>query len=389
MKKILLITATVLGSFITKAQDITNTLGSDGTYTVESSDGTHVPLVVNSIGQVGLSMNRAQRDNDTLSSSVNFYGSLTVPIRTINSTSGNLTDNDYLIYVKNPNGTDPSTVTLQMPDANAAKGRIYTIFREINVKLILHNNTDVVFDNNSTLYTIVNSDGIEWHAHSVASSNEDINPGYIVNIEKVTGEFTISGPEIQLYHVYGSKQATVDLPSAKDVKGVVYTVTLIEDNNSGGTLEINPPGGELINGQSSGSVTNVLYVFIYSDGENWWAFGNRGDAARTLVPDSFSSNATIETSSSNQLFEANITDNNQSYILTLPSALEKEDITITIKRNANGVVRSNNVVKIKPSGSDKIDSIDSSSSYDLANDFESVTLKSNGTIWMIINQVNH
>ncbi|MCK5907799.1 MAG: hypothetical protein KAG37_09425, partial [Flavobacteriales bacterium] len=336
-----------------------------------------------------------------LTSSVNIFGSITVPARVIDATSDNLTDNDFNVYVRNPNNTriGPATVTLQMPDAVAAKGRMYNVTRELDVTLVLVNNTPVVFDDNGSLYTTIYSDGIEWFANSVVTSNDGINPGYLLKIDSVDITITIPeeitvSPDIQLYHVKGdsqNKDVIVNLPNAGEVAGIVYTITLLEGiGNSGGGATFITVDGDKVNNQESGaSVKGVIYVFIYSDGYNWWAFGNSGDTAGKAVVSEFSGEAQLETNSDIHTFEANFTENNQSYTLTLPSVVDNKGTRITIKRNADGVVNSGNVLYVKPADTESIDDIPSSSSYVMNVNFESVTVESNGVIWMIVNQVKH
>ncbi|MCK5908293.1 MAG: hypothetical protein KAG37_11900, partial [Flavobacteriales bacterium] len=71
MKNTIILIAILVSSLSMVAQDITNTLGPDGYYVIENSAGNHVPFVANSIGQVGLSMDRTEKEGDMLTSSVN------------------------------------------------------------------------------------------------------------------------------------------------------------------------------------------------------------------------------------------------------------------------------------------------------------------------------
>ena len=385
MRNTIILIAILVSSLSTMAQDITNTLGGGGKFTIETTSvaETHV-LRVEDRGRIGVNV----KPTDVLTSSFNVFGSLTYMFRDIpDNTDFDFLQSDYMVYVN----TD---ATGTLPSATDTKGRLYMVLRDISSSLTLESTSpiegEVLQDNPSSLYSYIYSDGASWYVYAISSSNDSgLNPGYVVNIETVTGDFEITGPETQLFHVNGGGKTSVTLPSAKDVKGIIYTITLIEDFHSGGNLDIIPTGGELINGGTSGSVTNVLYVFIYSDGVNWWAFGNRGDAASKSVMTNFDGDALLETNSDIHTFEANFTENNQSYTLTLPSVVDNKGNRITIKRNADGVVHSGNVLNLKPADTESIDDIPSSSSYVMNVNFESVTVESNGIIWMIVNQVNH
>lgn len=356
--------AFVLFAFSATAQDITNSLGSGGKFTVSP------PEITDQVSE----------------STINLFGSISYHFRDIHESTFDFEQTDYMIYVNvNSTGTLPSPIE--------HKGRLYMVFRDLSSVLTLLPKEDVsgnnILDNPSSLYAYLYSDGIKWHVYQLSSSGEaGLNPGYVVAIEKVSGEFVFK-TQVQLYHGTGG-ELTVNLPLAADVEGVVYTVTFLEGySGSGGTLNINTQGLEKINGSDVGKVQNVLYAFVYSDGENWWAYGNKGDAAAYSQPVILNDDATLYSDNLEQTFLANLTTDDHTYTLTLPLASENLGKKFTLKRNADGGIYSNNVINIKPSTGEQLDGIGSDSAYIMANDFELLKVESNGVIWMIVNSYNH
>jgi hypothetical protein len=92
------------------------------------------------------------------------------------------------------------------------------------------------------------------------------------------------------------------------------------------------------------------------------------------------------TASNKNLIEVNFTGPGQSIDISLPSAADHEDKLYSIKRNANGAVNSGNVLRIVPASGENLDQSSFASPYLMESDFEAVTVRSNGTNWVILNR---
>ena len=371
MKNTIILIAILVSSLSIMAQDITNSLGAGGKFTVSP------PEIIDQIP----------------TSTLNLFGSISYHFRDIHIDSFDFEQTDYMLYIN-----QHSTGTL--PPASASKGRLYMVFRELSSALtlvsrgggIVGNN---ILDNPSSLYSYLYSDGTNWYVYELSSSGESgLNPGYVVNVERVDSETTSfePTPDVQLYHIIGDSNLIVNLPSAIDVKGIIYTMTRIEGNGTGrSTTTFNTLiDGETLNGSSEDiAIQNVNFLYVYSDGINWWVFGYKTESSFYSQPVDLRDNTILNSDHLEQTFYANFDLVNHNYILTLPLAADNIGKKFTIKRNANGTTFTGNTINIKPSVGEQLDGIGSSSAYIMSNDYELLTVESNGVIWMIVNQVNH
>ena len=88
------------------------------------------------------------------------------------------------------------------------------------------------------------------------------------------------------------------------------------------------------------------------------------------------------------MIEVNFTGAGQSINIRFPAAADNEDKSYIIKRNANGALYPGNVLRIVPASGENLDQNTFASPYIMENDFESVTVRSNGTRWVILNNYN-
>ncbi len=157
------------------------------------------------------------------------------------------------------------------------------------------------------------------------------------------------------------------------------------NDNGTGKISVKPAPGEKLNGIVDGSITlgadnSTLEVVCGPD--SWWVVSETSVTQLTQV-----TTASI-TASNKNLIEANFTGASQSIDISLPSAADYEDKLYTIKRNANGTVFPGNVLRIVPANGENLENNTFSSPYLMVNDFQSVTVRSNGTRWLILNDYN-
>jgi len=155
------------------------------------------------------------------------------------------------------------------------------------------------------------------------------------------------------------------------------------NESSVGKIIVKPAPGEKLNGTVDGSITlgadnSTLEVVCGPD--SWWVTSEISVTQTALVT------TTSITASNKSLIEANFTSASQIIDINLPAAADHEDKLYTIKRNANGVINSGNVLRIVPASGENLDQSTSASPYLMENDFESITVRSNGTSWVILNK---
>ncbi len=155
------------------------------------------------------------------------------------------------------------------------------------------------------------------------------------------------------------------------------------NDNGTGKIIVKPALGEKLNGLVDGSITlgaenSTLEVVCGPD--SWWVTSEISITALAQVT------TTSITASDKNIIEVNFTSASQSIDISLPSAADHEDKLYTIKRNANGALFSGNVLRIVPASGENLDQSTFASPYLMDNDFESVTVRSNGTSWVILNK---
>jgi len=155
------------------------------------------------------------------------------------------------------------------------------------------------------------------------------------------------------------------------------------NDNGTGKIIVKPVVGEKLNGVVNGEVTlgadnSTLEVVCGPD--SWWVI------SEISVTDVAEVTTTSITASDKNMIEVNFTSASQSIDIGLPAAADKEDKLYTIKRNANGALFSGNVLRIVPASGENLDQSTSASPYLMEKDFESITVRSNGTRWVILNK---
>jgi len=173
------------------------------------------------------------------------------------------------------------------------------------------------------------------------------------------------------------------LPPVATSRGREYIFK--RNDNGTGKIIVKPALGEKLNGIVNGDVglnsdNSTLEVVCGPD--SWWVTSEIDISVQVQVTN-------VSTTASNKsVIEVNFTGVNQSIDISLPSAADYEDKLYTIKRNANGTVFSGNVLRIVPASGEFLEQNTFASPYLMENDFESVTVRSNGTRWLILNNYN-
>jgi hypothetical protein len=173
------------------------------------------------------------------------------------------------------------------------------------------------------------------------------------------------------------------LPSVTISKG---RELYLKRNGSGvGEISVLPQPGEQLNGVVNSNVSlnkDNASMMVVCDGISWWLMTEIEAAAIARI----TINATTSLTKKEDVVEVNFTADNQSIDLNLPAAADVDGKRYEIKRNAGGTIFSGNVLRIVPASGENLDQSTSASPYLLEKDFESVTVQSNGTRWVILNK---
>jgi hypothetical protein len=155
------------------------------------------------------------------------------------------------------------------------------------------------------------------------------------------------------------------------------------NDNGTGKIIVKPAPGEKLNGIVNAEFTlgaDNSSLDVVCGPNSWWVISEISVTQVAQVT------TTSITASDKNLIEVNFTSANQSIDISLPSAADHEDRLYTIKRNANGAVFPGNVLRIVPASGENLDQSTFASPYLMENDFEAVTVRSNGTRWVILNK---
>lgn len=181
-----------------------------------------------------------------------------------------------------------------------------------------------------------------------------------------------------------SSAVTLTLPAASTCKGRQYKIKRDAEARNNARLTLDAADGGDIDDDPEFEISGNLGVCeVVSDGTQWWVLSVEEKLSTRMI----TGTATLDTDGG--MVEVNFSANDADYTLTLPAAADYDGKVFTIKRNADGVVHTGNDVSIKPASGELLDNITSSSSYDMSNDFEAVTITSNGSRWLILNNYNH
>src|SRR5436190_8886365 len=155
------------------------------------------------------------------------------------------------------------------------------------------------------------------------------------------------------------------------------------NDNGTGKINVKPAAGEKLNGVVNAEITlaadnSTLEVVCGPD--SWWV------TSEISVTQVAQVTTTSITASNNSLIEANFISASQVIDISLPAAADNGDQTYVIKRNANGAVYTGNILRIVPASGENLDQSTFASPFIMENDFESITVRSNGTRWLILRQ---
>ena len=178
---------------------------------------------------------------------------------------------------------------------------------------------------------------------------------------------------------------TLTLPAASSCKGRQYKIKRDAEAGNNARLTLDTSDGGDIDEHPTYIVANNLGVCeVVSDGTQWWIMSIEEKlTVKTISVDTVLANET-------GLVEVNLTsDTTSPLVVTLPAAADHTGETFQIKRNADGVIPTSKLVHVKPTGSENLDSFTNASPYVMTNDFETVTITSNGSRWLILNNYNH
>lgn len=124
-------------------------------------------------------------------------------------------------------------------------------------------------------------------------------------------------------------------------------------------------------------------VQLVSDGTQWWILSEETKTSAALYENDFTP------SNYDDLIGVNFTENNTTINLSLPPAAELEGKRYEIKRNANGQLYENNSLRAVPASGENLDEHTNGVPYLMDKDWESLTIQSTGTMWLILGNYGH
>lgn len=173
------------------------------------------------------------------------------------------------------------------------------------------------------------------------------------------------------------------LPTVDSSKGRGYKIK--RNDNKTGKVNLTVQSGEKINGDENGEVslnTDNASVEVVCDGIEWWVLTELDVVSTGVV-------TTDINLGKDRFIEVNFSSNEEVLNVTLPVASDYDGYQYELVRNGNGTTFTTNTLNIKPTGSEELSGYTNSSPYIMSNDYESVTVRSNGSRWLIISNYGH
>ena len=182
-----------------------------------------------------------------------------------------------------------------------------------------------------------------------------------------------------------SNNVNIDLPPVSGAKGRGYQIKRDANSGTNANLTLTADGSDLIDGSGSYTVSKTLGVVqIVCDGTQWWIMSTED---KLVYASPVSTDLTL--TNEHDVIGVPFSADNENFTVVLPDAASSSGKRYEIKRNSDGATFANNVLFIKPTGSDQLDQHTNGSPYQMLKPYESVTVQSNGTMWLILNAFNN
>ncbi len=177
--------------------------------------------------------------------------------------------------------------------------------------------------------------------------------------------------------------SSMELPAVSTSKGREYTFK--RNGNNDGKIELKPQTGEKLNGVVNGEIIlsqDNASLEVVCDGDGWWSLS---ELSVQIAVTSVSSSSTPGVED----FIEVVFTSNVPIVITLPDVASYEGQVYEIKRNDDGNTYTNDLLSIKPATGQKLDTYTEGSPYEMPNDWESVKIRSDGSIWLILSNYGH
>lgn len=174
------------------------------------------------------------------------------------------------------------------------------------------------------------------------------------------------------------------LPAVANSKG--REIIFKRNGNNDGKIEVKPQIGESLNGKVDDDLTlsaDNSSMEVVCDGNGWWVLSELSAVGNEEVND----NATLGDA---ELVEVKFLVDDP-IVITLPDVAEYERQRYLIKRNdGNTGGYASDLLSIEPASGQFLDQYDDTNNiYTMPNDWEAVTIQSNGIRWLILNNYGH
>lgn len=201
----------------------------------------------------------------------------------------------------------------------------------------------------------------------------------------VGNEYEVKQDDHTLIVSLDNQDITLALPPVANAKGRSYRVKRDAEDGNNRRLTLQANGSELIDSSSSYEVSKTLGVVeIVCDGTQWWILSaeDQFGYAQPATTD-------VTLGDNDDIVGVAFSAKNENFNINLPSASLFNGKRFEIKRNVDGATFNNNSLFITPQAGDNLDEFTNAAPYEMNNNFESVTIQSNGTLWLIIGAYNN
>lgn len=214
---------------------------------------------------------------------------------------------------------------------------------------------------------------------STDANNTLIKNGIRTDTKAITDSYSITSSDyIILADAGSSSDLDITLPDPALNVGSHFIIKRLNDGKK--KVKVNQNGSETIDGGTRYELKEQYgSVEVVSDGTNWHIVTATKEPSGIKTVSS--SSADLGDNTNIPFVNVNFSGDGSTTTLALPVASDYIGRYFIIKRNADGIDNGTNTLTLDPDGTEKIDG---SPTYSTTTDYETVTIRSNGTSWNIV-----
>ena len=181
-----------------------------------------------------------------------------------------------------------------------------------------------------------------------------------------------------------NESQNIVLPPVELCKGREYIIKRDAGGGNNDRVTIQAWPGDVIDEGTEYVIDKALGVVkLVCDGVKWWVISEVVNVSATEYSGNFTP------ASGDDLIGVDFVSDGQVIDLTLPTVANLAYKRYEVKRNVNGQLFSNNILRVIPVSGENLDQYTNGDPYLMDNNWESLTIQSNDDMWLILGNYGH